>query len=60
MGQQFVFVGPAHQLIAQHLVRAFGRLATGPEIDQQAGDDRAVGLNLGREKVGRKKCQQRS
>ena len=46
MGQQFVFVGPAHEVIAQHLVRAFGRLAAGPEVDQQAGDDRTIGLNL--------------
>ena len=46
MRQQFVGVGPAHQVIAPHLVRAFGRLAAGPEIDQQTGDDRAVGLNL--------------
>ena len=46
MGQQFVFVGPTDQVVAQHLVRAFGRLAAGPEVDQQAGDDRAVRLNL--------------
>ena len=37
---------PAHQQVAQHLVRAFRRLAARPERDQQAGDDRAVGLNL--------------
>ena len=46
MGQQFIFVGPAHQVVAQHLVRALGRLAAGPEVDQQTGDDRAVRLNL--------------
>ena len=45
MGQQFVGVGPAHQVVAQHLVRAFGRLAASPEVDQQAGDDRAVRFN---------------
>jgi hypothetical protein len=26
VGQQFVFVGPAQQVVAQHLVRASGRL----------------------------------
>ena len=46
MGQQFVFVGPAHQVVAQHLVRVLGRLATGPEVDQQASDDRAVRLKV--------------
>ena len=46
MGQQFVFVGPTHQVVAQHLVRAFAGLAAGPEVDQQTGDDRAVGLDL--------------
>ena len=43
---QFVDHGPAQHLIAEHLVRPLGRLAAGPEGDQQAGDDRAVGLNL--------------
>ena len=46
MRQQFVFVGPTHQVVAQHLVRTFGRLAAGPEVDQQTSDDRAVGLDL--------------
>ena len=45
MDQQFNFIGPAHQVVAAHLVRAFGRLAASPEVDQQAGDDRAVRLN---------------
>ena len=44
--QDFVFRGPTHQVVAQHLVGAFRRAAAGPEIDQQTGDDRAVGLNL--------------
>ena len=46
MGQQFVCISPAHQVVAQHLVGPFGRLAAGPEVDQQAGDDRAVRLKL--------------
>jgi hypothetical protein len=46
VGQPFVFSRSADQVIAQHLERAFGRLAAGPEVDQQAGDDRAVRLNL--------------
>ncbi len=33
VSRQFVFRGPAHQVVAQHFVRAFGRLAAGPEID---------------------------
>ena len=46
MGQQFGFGGPTHEKIAQHLVRAPRRFAAGPEADQQAGNDRAVGLDL--------------
>ncbi len=41
----FVRRGPAHHVEAQHLVRAFGRFAAGPEGQHQASDDRAVGLN---------------
>ena len=38
--------GPAQPVEAEHLVCAFRGLAAGPEGDDQAGDDRAVGLNL--------------
>ena len=38
--------GPAQHVEAEHLVRALRRLATRPEGQHQAGDDRAVGLNL--------------
>ena len=35
--QMVVFVDPVHQVIAQHLVRAFGRLAAGQRlINRQA------------------------
>ena len=37
---------PAHHQVTQHFVRALRRLAARPERDQQAGDDRTVGLNL--------------
>ena len=46
VGVEFLDGGPALHDVAEHFVRAFGRLAAGPEGDQQAGDDRAVGLNL--------------
>ena len=46
MGQQFLFVGQAAEVKADHLVGPQRRLATGPQADQQAGDDRAVRLNL--------------
>jgi hypothetical protein len=46
VGQQFVLSRPVHPVKAEHLERAVGRLADGPEVDQQAGDDRAVCLNL--------------
>ena len=40
------FVGPAHQVVADHFRRSQRRLAAGPEADQQTGDDRTVRLNL--------------
>ena len=46
MGFHLVRRGPAHHVEAQHLVRALGRFAAGPEGQHQARDDRAVGLNL--------------
>ena len=46
MGFQFVGRGPALDVEAEHLVRALGRFAAGPEGDQQAGDGRAVGLDF--------------
>ena len=44
MRGQLVQAGPALEVEAQHLVGAFGRLATDPESDQQAGDQRRVDL----------------
>ena len=46
VGQQFLFAGQAAEVEADHLVGPQRRLAARPEADQQAGDDRAVGLNL--------------
>ena len=46
MGFHLIRRGPAQHVEAEHLVRPFRGLAARPEGDQQAGDDRAVGLNL--------------
>ena len=46
VGQQFFFARKATEVEADHLVGAQRRLATGPQADQEAGDDRAVRLNL--------------
>ena len=43
VGVEFLDGGPARPDVAEHFVRALGRLAAGPEGDQQAGDDRAAG-----------------
>ena len=44
--QQFRLRGQAAEVKANHLVGAERWLAPGPQADQQAGDDRAVRLNL--------------
>src|ERR1700675_4560037 len=44
--QEFRFAGQAAEIEADHLVGPQRRLAPRPEADQQAGDDRTVGLNL--------------
>ena len=46
MRQQFRLRGQAAEVEADHLVRPQRRLATGPEADEQTGDDRTVGLNF--------------
>ena len=46
MGGNIINCRPTHPQITQHFVRSFRRLATGPERDQQTGDNRAVGLDL--------------
>jgi len=51
VGQQFLLVGKAGEVIANHLVGSQRRLAAGPEADQHAGDDRHVGLNLDAHRV---------
>src|SRR6266446_253048 len=43
--QHLCFAGHAHEVKGQHFHRALGRLGAGPEVDQQAGDDRAVHLD---------------
>lgn len=51
--QQFGFARQPAEVEADHLVRAQRRLAAGPQADQEAGDDRAVRLNLDAILVGR-------
>src|SRR5437870_1410785 len=46
VGGQFVEVGPAGQIEADHFVAAQRRPATGPQLNEQTGNDRAVRLNL--------------
>ena len=46
MGQQFLFLGQAGEVVADHLVGPQRRLAARPQADEHAGDDRAIGLNL--------------
>ena len=45
MGEQFLLTGQAAEVVADHLVGAEGRLATGPQGDEQAGDDAQIGLD---------------
>ena len=46
MGHHLLQGGPLLQVQAEHLEGPQGRLAAGPEVDQQAGDDCTVGLDL--------------
>lgn len=46
MSDQFRFARQAHEVMADHLERSFGRLAARPSVDQQAGNDRTVCLDL--------------
>ena len=46
MSQQFVFLGQAAEVKTDHLVGPQRRLAARGQRDQQAGDNRTVGLNL--------------
>ena len=43
---ELLFTGQAAQVVADHLKGSLGCLAAGPEIDQQARDDRAVTLDF--------------
>ena len=45
MGRHFLRRRPACQEVAQHLLGSLRRFATCPQRDQQAGDDRTVGLD---------------
>src|SRR5471030_3158225 len=45
MSLQFVFRGPAHEVVLKHVKRASGGLAAGPESDQQARDDGQIDLD---------------
>ena len=44
--KQLIVVGHAAEVPTDHFVRSASRLATCPEADQHASDDRAIGLNL--------------
>ena len=46
VSQQFLFAGQAAEVKADHLVGPPGRLAVGPQTDQQTGDDGTVRLDL--------------
>ncbi len=46
MGHQLIFVRQTAEVETDHFVSSLRRLATGPQCDQHARDDRAVGLNL--------------
>ena len=46
MCEQLCFAREAAEVVAQHFKSSFGRLATGPQIDQQARNDCAVALDL--------------
>src|SRR5215472_13340727 len=52
MRDQLLQRGPALQVQAEHLEGPQRRLAAGPQMDQQAGDDRAVRLDLDGHRVG--------
>ena len=52
MGQQFLLIGPADEIEADHLVSPLGRLLASPKRDQQTSDDRAIGLNLDANRIG--------
>ncbi len=45
VSQQLLFAGQAAEVEAEHLKGPLGRLAAGPQTDQQAGDDCQVDLN---------------
>ena len=46
MGQQFLFAGKPAEKETDHLVCPLGRLATRPQADQEAGNDRTIRLDL--------------
>ena len=54
MVQQFLLIGPADEVEANHLVSPLGRLFASPQGDQQASDDGTVCLNLDPDWIGTK------
>src|SRR5688572_25027497 len=48
----FVEIRPALEIEADHLIGPQRGLASGPQMDQQAGDDGAVSLNLNPHRIG--------
>ena len=45
MSDELFFTRQAHEVVADHLEGSLGRLASGPQVDQKARDDRAVTLD---------------
>ena len=43
MVKKFLLVGPTDEVEANHFIGPLGRLFAGPQSDQQAGDDGAIG-----------------
>ena len=51
MCEQFVLVGHAGEIVADHLVCPQRRLAARPKTDQHTGDNRQICLNLDAHRV---------
>jgi hypothetical protein len=52
VGQQFLLVGPADEVEADHLIGSLGWLLAGPQRDQQTRDNRTVRLNFHADRIG--------
>ena len=45
MGEQFLLTGQAAEVVADHFIGAQRRFASGPQGDEQTGDDAQIGLD---------------